>query len=98
MIKPPGPRGREVLGFFGVKYAPHSLGFLEQTARQYGPISYFRLVRQHTHLLDDADLIKEVLVTQQHYFARDFGATIWRRSQDVYWSANGSDGRSFNLN
>ncbi len=78
MIKPPGPRGREVLGFFGVKYAPHSLGFLEQTARQYGPISYFRLIRQHTYLLDDADLIKEVLVTQQHHFARDFGATILR--------------------
>ncbi len=76
MTKPPGPRGRKVLGFFGVKYAPHALGFLEQTARQYGPISYFRLIRQHTYLLDDADLIKEVLVTQQHQFARDFGATI----------------------
>jgi cytochrome P450 len=76
MIKPPGPRGREVLGFFGVKYAPHSLGFLEQTARRYGPISYFRLIRQHTYLLNDAELIKEVLITQQHHFARDFGATI----------------------
>jgi cytochrome P450 len=76
MIKPPGPHGREVLGFFGAKYAPHSLGFLEQTARQYGPISYFRLIRQHTYLLDDTDLIKEVLMTQQHLFARDFGATI----------------------
>lgn len=78
MIKPPGPRGREVLGFFGIKYAPHSLGFLEAAARLYGPISYFRLIRQHTYLLNDADLIKDVLVTQQHHFARDFGATILR--------------------
>jgi len=78
MIKPPGPRGREVLGFFGVKYAPHTLGYLEQTARRYGPISYFKLIRQHTYLLNDADLIKEVLITQQHCFGRDFGATILR--------------------
>ncbi len=76
MIKPPGPRGREVLGFFGVKYAPHTLGYLEQTAQRYGPISYFKLIRQHTYLLNDADLIKEVLVTQQHCFGRDFGAVI----------------------
>jgi cytochrome P450 len=78
MITPPGPRGREVLGFFGVKYAPHTLGFLEQTARRYGPVSYFRLIRQHTYLINDAELIKEVLITQQHLFGRDFGAVVLR--------------------
>ncbi len=78
MTTPPGPRGREVLGFFNFKSASRSLGFLEQTARRYGPLSYFRLLGHHTYLPDDADLIKEVLVVQQHCFGRSAGAGILR--------------------
>ena len=75
MKKPPGPRGRDVLGFFGIRSAPNMLAFLEQTARKYGPISYFRVFHQHTYFVDDPDLIKEVLVAQQHRFSRDVRAS-----------------------
>ncbi len=78
MKKPPGPRGRDVLGFFGRGSSLRTLGFLRQTAREYGPISYFRLFHQHTYLIDDAELVKEVLVNQQHRFGRDVGATVLR--------------------
>src|SRR5436305_1916468 len=78
MKKPPGPRGRDVLGFFGIRSAPNMLAFLEQTARKYGPISYFRVFHQHTYFVDDPDLIKEVLVVQKHRFSRDVGASILR--------------------
>jgi len=54
------------------------LSFLEKTAREYGSLSYFRLLHQHTYLVDDPELIKEVLVVQQHRFERDVGATILR--------------------
>jgi len=78
MRKPPGPRGLDVLGFFGVKRAPSTLAFLQNTARKFGPLSYFRVFHQHTYFVNDPDLIKEVLVTQQHRFGRDVGATVLR--------------------
>lgn len=78
MKKPPGPRGRNALRFFSLKSGSQRLGFLQETARQHGPLSYFRLLHQHTYLVDDADLIKEVLVLQQHRVGRDAGATILR--------------------
>lgn len=52
--------------------------FLERTARQYGPISSFRLLHRRVYLIDDAELIKEVLVTRQHSFERDSGAKLLR--------------------
>ncbi|MFL6452077.1 MAG: cytochrome P450 [Bryobacteraceae bacterium] len=78
MKKPPGPRGLEVLGFFGVRTASSTLAFLQNTARTFGPLSYFRLLHQHTYLVNDPNLIKEVLVVQQHRFGRDVGATLLR--------------------
>lgn len=78
MQRPPGPRGGEVLGFLGRGNASRTLAFLENTARRFGPISYFRFLNQQIHLLDEPALIQEVLVTQQHKFRRDNGATILR--------------------
>lgn len=78
MRKPPGPRGLDVLGFFGKRTASSTLGFLQNTARTFGPLSYFRLVHQHTYFVNDPDLIKEILVVQQHRFGRDVGATLLR--------------------
>ncbi len=78
MQVPPGPRGTELLGFFGVRSAPHTLGFLEQTARRFGPFSYFRLAHQRMYLVNDADLVKDVLITRQASFGRDTGAVILR--------------------
>jgi len=78
MKRPPGPRGREVLGFAGFGDVSRTLTFLEQTARRFGPVSYFRFLNQQLYLIDDPQLIQEVLVTQQHKFRRDNGASILR--------------------
>src|SRR4051812_47541349 len=78
MTYPPGPRGREVLPFFRNAARGGTVQFLADTARRYGPISYFRILNQRVYLLDDADLIQEVLVTRQHSFVRDTGATLLR--------------------
>ncbi|MBV8552398.1 MAG: cytochrome P450 [Acidobacteriaceae bacterium] len=78
MLIPPGPRGREVRGFFGGGSFAGTLDFLDKTARRFGPISSFRLLHKRIYLVDDADLIKEILVTQQHNFERDSGAKLLR--------------------
>ncbi len=78
MTVPPGPRGRETLGFFGRSPERNTVTFLRDTARRYGPFSYFRILHKHIYLVDDADLVKEILITRQHSFIRDTGATLLR--------------------
>ena len=78
MRHPPGPRGREAFGFFGGGSLGSVLSFFEKTARQYGPISSFRLLHKRIYLVGDAELVQELLVTRQHEFARDTGATLGR--------------------
>ncbi|MGH9582383.1 MAG: cytochrome P450, partial [Bryobacteraceae bacterium] len=78
MKAPPGPHGREVFGFFGVGSVTATIEFFERTARRYGPVSSFRILNRRIYLVDDADLVKEILVTEQHNFARDRGATLLR--------------------
>jgi cytochrome P450 len=78
MQVPPGPRGTEVLGFFGRGDIGSTLAFLERTARRYGPISSFRILNRRIYMVDDAELIKEILVTRQHSFERDAGAKLLR--------------------
>jgi cytochrome P450 len=73
MRVPPGPRGMEVVGF-----VRNPVSFLAKMARTYGPVSYLRLLGQRLYLIDDAELIQEVLVTRQHLFERDTGATLLR--------------------
>ena len=68
---PPGPRGMEVLGF-----VRRTLPFLEETARRFGPISYFRVLNQRIYLIDEPEWIQDILVTRQHLFLRDTGATL----------------------
>ncbi len=77
-LHPPGPRGRETFGFFGGGSVGGMLTFFEKTARRYGPISSFRVLHKRMYLLDDADLVQEMLVTRQHEFSRDTGATLVR--------------------
>jgi cytochrome P450 len=78
MDVPPGPRGLEVLSFFGRGSPAGTLKFLERTARTYGPISSFRILSKRLYLVDDPDLIQEILVTRQHEFMRDSGASLLR--------------------
>ncbi|HZQ52219.1 MAG TPA: cytochrome P450 [Bryobacteraceae bacterium] len=78
MRVPPGPRGFKALGFFGGGSGAGVLEFLARTARAYGPISSFRILHKRIYLVDDAGLVREMLVTRQHEFARDAGATLLR--------------------
>ncbi len=78
MRVPPGPRGREALGFLGIGAPAKILTFLEATARRYGPIASFRVFGQRVVVLDDADLIGDVLQHRQHVFRRDVGAVLLR--------------------
>ena len=78
MKHPPGPRGREVFGFFGRGSVGGTLEFLARAARTHGSISSFRLLHKRFYLVDDAELIRELLVTRQHEFVRDSGATLLR--------------------
>lgn len=67
-----------MLGFIGRGDVTRTLTFLEQTARRFGPISYFRFLNQQIYLVDDPAIIEEILVKQQHKFRRDNGATVLR--------------------
>ena len=78
MVHPPGPRGREVFGFFGGGSISGTLLFLESAARQYGPMTSFRILHKRIYLVDDPELVREILVTRQHEFTRDSGATLLR--------------------
>ena len=75
---PPGPRGTQVFGFFGQGESGGTLAFLERMARRYGPVSSFRILNRRIYLVDDAELIKDILVTRQHSFERDSGAKLLR--------------------
>lgn len=75
---PPGPRGLSAYRFLGWGSSARALSFLQATARTYGPISSLRVFRQRLVLIDDADLIEQILVKDQHNFVRDRGAILLR--------------------
>jgi cytochrome P450 len=52
--------------------------YLRRLSERYGPLSSFRLGSQPIVFADDAALVEQVLVTQQHLFTRDVGAAIAR--------------------
>lgn len=78
MRHPSGPRGVRAYGFLGDGSLAGTVEFLERTAREYGPVSSFRILHKRIYLVDDPELIQEILVTRQHEFVRDSGATLLR--------------------
>jgi cytochrome P450 len=74
----PGPRGLKGLGFFGGGSAGSTVEFVQNVARCYGPVASFRILHKRIYVVDDADLVQELLVTRQHEFRRDTGATLGR--------------------
>lgn len=75
---PPGPRGLDAYGFFGRGSAARAVEFLQDTTRRYGPVSSFQVLGQRVCLVDDADLVQQILVTDQHLYVRDNGARLLR--------------------
>lgn len=52
--------------------------FLSELQQQYGGVSTFRVPWRRFYFLNDPDLIKEVLVTQQHVFVKSEGTRAMR--------------------
>ncbi len=72
----PGPSGPQMLRAIRTIRAD-ALGFLEQMARQYGPVVQFPIPSPPTYLISDPEAVRRVLVTK----ARDFDKeTIQYRS------------------
>ncbi|MBC5799261.1 MAG: cytochrome P450 [Candidatus Eremiobacteraeota bacterium] len=74
----PGPRGLEVLQFLGLGTFENTLHFLRAQARKHGPVTSFRILGRTLYLLDDPELLRQVLVVQQHSFTRPVGTQLLR--------------------
>lgn len=75
---PPGPRGAPVLGSLR-PFRRDMLGFLLETAREYGDIAHFTLGRRPFCLLVHPDDIKSVLVTNNRNFVKGRGLQRTKR-------------------
>ena len=69
MVKPPGPKGRLLVGVLP-EFRKDPAGFLEKVARQYGDVVYIPLGRQHIYYVGHPDAIRDVLVTHQNKFKK----------------------------
>jgi cytochrome P450 len=74
----PGPNRWDAFGFFGRGSAGSSVEFVRHVAQRFGPVSSFSILHKRLYVVDDPDLIQELLVTRQHDFRRDTGATLGR--------------------
>jgi cytochrome P450 len=74
---PPGPRDAGV-GFLRAAISGGLLRYFAAMSHRYGPISSFRLGTQRLVFVDDAKTVEEILVSRQHEFVRDRGATLLR--------------------
>jgi len=62
--RPKGPNGGWVGARNLIRFQRDTLGFLTGTAKEFGDISYFRMVAFHFYLLASPDLVYEALITQ----------------------------------
>jgi cytochrome P450 len=75
---PPGPGLRGTADFVARASRGGLLPFFVELATRYGPVSSFPLGPQRIVLVDEPALVEEILVTRQHEFVRDTGATLLR--------------------
>ncbi len=74
---PPGPRGT-LLGGNVRQFGAGLLDFLLDTARDYGPLSSFRIGPRRVFLASGPDLIEQVLVTDAKHYIKHFGARAFK--------------------
>ena len=67
--RPAGPKNPPILGQI-VAFRSDPLGFLKRTADKYGDLAYYRLGPMHAFLLNEPELIRQVLVTNQNNFTK----------------------------
>ncbi|GAC1311584.1 MAG: cytochrome P450 [Vulcanimicrobiaceae bacterium] len=75
---PPGPGPFASIAFARALGDGTVLDYLASLARRYGPVTSFALGPQRIVFVDDPGLVEEILVTRQHEFERDTGATLLR--------------------
>jgi cytochrome P450 len=75
----PGPGPLASFRFFPRRSFAPTLKFVEETARKYGAIAHFRLFLADFFVIDDAELIRDVLITRQHDFVKSRGAAVLGR-------------------
>lgn len=69
---PPGPPQAPLVGSL-LRFRRDPLGFLLETARQFGDVVYYRFGRAQVYLLKNPEHIKDVFVTHQHNFVKGRG-------------------------
>ena len=67
--RPRGPRNPPIIGQIPA-FRANPLGFLTRIAGQYGDLAYFRLGPQHVYLVNEPELIRYILVTNQNNFTK----------------------------
>src|SRR5262245_50208238 len=71
MLVPPGPKGKPIIGSL-FDFRRDMPAFLTRSA-EFGAVSYFRIASQPVYLLNHADYIKDVLVTNNRNFTKSRG-------------------------
>jgi cytochrome P450 len=74
---PPGPKGT-ILGGNIRQLRAGPLDFFLSTAREYGPLSSFRIGPKRMFLAADPNLIEQVLVTDAKHYIKHFGARAFK--------------------
>ena len=77
-VHPPGPRGPASLATLARIARGDLSGAFRDLAARYGPVSSFRAGATRIVLVNEPSLVEELLVTRQHAFVRDVGATLLR--------------------
>lgn len=68
-VRPPGPRNPPLIGHYR-SFRKDPPRFLLKVAREFGDVAYFKLGVQQVFLVSDPDLVRDVLITQQHSFRK----------------------------
>jgi hypothetical protein len=74
---PPGPKGT-LLGGNVRQFRAGLLDFLLDTARDYGPLSSFRIGPRRVFLVSAPELIEQVLVTDAKHYIKHFGVRAFK--------------------
>ncbi|HYJ45636.1 MAG TPA: cytochrome P450 [Pyrinomonadaceae bacterium] len=69
LIHPPGPKGKLLGGNF-TAFLRDALSYLQEAAREYGDVVYFRFGPQNVFFLNHPDYVKDVLVTHHQSFMK----------------------------
>src|SRR6185437_5148007 len=74
---PPGPKGT-IIGGNIRQLRAGPLDFFLNTAREYGPLTSFRIGPRRVFLASGPDLIEQVLVTDAKHYIKHFGARAFK--------------------